>query len=550
MSMEHSDVIMLERSMVDGDSPKPAVDRAILYVNDSNAQAYNGQIIIDSTQLSTSMRWVDYSEAVIEVPLVLSLKSSIDISSTANSFMATLKAGSWNLIESLQVEFSNRNVQQSVSFSNFAYNYRVLSQWSQDDMEKYGDLCNFWLDSEASSRLATAASPTGRGICNNVGFVTAPSFAATAPLQSLNEGFKRRLEQTGLRAAGNGSISRVEGDFANSGVSYWVGDSGSGAAKCYNTFIICTIRLKDVSDLFSKMPLTKGLQARFTLRYNSARVTITGTSSGTTLVQASVTQLSGNTCPFMVSSAEATTGPLNTTIALGNQTITVENGVYRTSLTSVAHPALTSARLYVPSYILNADAEREYVTSDPVKTIQYEDVFQFIIPNIAAGGQINSLVSNGIVNPTKLVMIPYLQPADARTGGASIEQYQSVFDSAPVTAAPGVTIDQLQVQVAGKSIYDNAISYNWEQFLYEVSKSGVDGGVTTGVSSGLFSKLGYDNNYPYIVVDLSRRYAQQDILPKSIQVTGKLTNAYPCSLLVFVFYKRTIQIEVASGRIL
>jgi hypothetical protein len=546
--MEHPDVIMLENSMIDGDSPKPCVEKSILYVNDSNAQAYNGQITIDSTQFSTSTRWIDYSEAAIEIPLVISLKSSIDISAVAHSFMTTLKAGSWNLIESLQVEFSNRNVQQSVSFSNFAYNYRVLSQWSEEDMQKYGDLCNFWLDSEASTTRSSSPSTSGEGFMNNVAYAQKSVFTSVAPLQAHNEGFRRRLEQTGVGSTGNGGVSRNAADMQQSGVSYWV-QTGAGASAVYNTYVICTIRLKDVSDLFAKMPLTKGLQARFTIRYNSARAVLTCVAATEVMNQSSVSILSGNTCPFMISSAEATTGPMNLVLDAGDQTITIENGVFRTSLAPTnTHPALTSARLYVPSYVLNADAERDYVTSDPIKTIQYEDIYQYIITDVAANsGQINSLISNGIINPTKLVMIPYVSDLTLTDG---VQQYHSVFDSAPVTGAPGVTLNNLQVMLAGKAIYDQPISYSWEQFLYENSKSGIDGGRVTGLTSGLFSKLGYDHSYPYIVVDLSRRYSQQDILSKSIQVTAQNGSPYKVSLLCFVFYKRTISIETSSGKVM
>ncbi len=526
-----SDIVMLEKSMADLQLKNSGVlDKHVLFINDSNNGSYNGSIQIDSTVLSNSGRWLDYTESVLEMPCVIKLTSSVDmLSPNPNQFITTLKSGAFQLIDSIQVDYNNKNIVQSQSFTNFHTSYRVLSSWSSDDVKKYGDLTYVLPDSEASSLRSSVASPNGAGITNNRVFNEAiHNFTSSASKQSINEGLEKRLELT-TDKTGNGGITQSEAQLNQSGNAYYnLIDN-----KTNEWYIIATIRLKDLCDVFNKLPLIRGAQMRFTINYNAARVAITNTASN--LGVPAITMISGRTCPFMISSASVNQ-PSLPLLKIG--TFTIENSI------SSAHPALKSCRLYVPSYRLSPDIELLYLSASPVKEVDYTDIYQYTITSVSAGSQFNQLLTNAIVNPKKLIIVPMFSK---QASTANIEQYQNPFDSAPFTTAPSASITNFQVQISGQNIFNQATNYTWEQYLYEISKSGVESGLVTGLSSGLLSKKGFENSYSYIVVDLSRRTAGEDMIPKSIQVSGTNNTSFDMTYYCFIEYGRGININLSQG---
>jgi hypothetical protein len=78
--------------------------KLLTYVQDLNNGSYTGGIInIDSSNLSSNNRWIDWRSAYIEIPFTVAMKASTDISgATPSGYMAgLLKNGSWNLINYL-----------------------------------------------------------------------------------------------------------------------------------------------------------------------------------------------------------------------------------------------------------------------------------------------------------------------------------------------------------------------------------------------------------------------------------------------------------------
>jgi hypothetical protein len=150
---------------------------------------------------------------------------------------------------------------------------------------------------------------------------------------------------------------------------------------------------------------------------------------------------------------------MNGTVVNGGGGIfSVSCGVVSTTTpNSFASALLPSCRLYVPAYILNPTYEIQLVSIRPKLEGVYQDIYNFNITNIGAGASFNSILTNGIVNPKYLVMMPYLTGTAANTGLAiAANTYQSVFDTAPGTTAPLAAVTQFQVQIGGQ-IYSNRI---------------------------------------------------------------------------------------------
>lgn len=551
-----ADITTLQKSMMESDNITPFTEKQVLFINDTNGGSYNGTITFDTTVLSNSGRYLDYSDASIQVPLVLALVGSIDLTAAnvVHAFSAGLKSGHYNLIDSIQVDYQNKNVVQQQSFTNFYVNYKVLSEWSQEDLEKYGSTTGVSPDSPASFTYQNAASSRGLGITNNVPFFTpaAKSYAQASPIQSTNDGFARRLEANALAsvggAAGYGALTTLTTtqELNNVGQTYLTNPGAGGAAAVYYYSIVATIRLKDICDFFDKIPILKGAQIRISINYNACSFRLTNVAVGPTTTLTTYTQIAGRTCPVLVPGCQAG-APYNAIVTAGNGTVDFEYNVFKTANVgagTAVNAFLRACQLFVPAYTLSPDIEAKYLTSAPIKTIVYDDVYQYTITNTAANGSFNSILTNGILNPKKLIIIPFANPTAT---GTTYDEFKSPFDTAPSTTGPLISISNFQVQVSGKNMFDHPVNYNFEMFRNEVAKSGINGGDTTGLSSGLISQRMFEFGYRYYVCDLSRRLQSADSIPLSVQISGTNNSNVATDMYCIITYERAIQVEVASG---
>lgn len=543
-----SDAVVLSKAQFEPTPSKPFTEKQVLVLNDSNSGSYNGSITFDTTVLSNSGRWLDYSDAVIAVPMALSLQSSVDITANAHSYMCGLKSGYHQLIDSIQVDYLNKNVVQQQSFTNFFVSYKIMSEWSDGDLVKYGDLTGVWPDAPAGFSRAAAANARGDGFANNTAYVVGnKGFTAAAPLDQSNEGLRRRLEltaQNSVSAYASLNTTETATRLQNIGKNYYT-ESGAAAARVYTWYILATIRLKDICDFFDKIPLLKGAQIRMTLNYNAGRCVVAAVTGGPTFALSSVTMLAGRTIPFMLCDGTANQ-PGNAACVTGN--VTIEYNVRQTATPAcAANPLMSSAQLYVPAYNLSPDVEASYISSNPIKTIIYEDIYQFTLSGITSGANFNSILTNGILNPQKLVIVPLV--ASGSTGNSQ-EEHRSPFDSAPATTGPLVSIQNWQVSVSGKNMFDHPVRYDFEEFQQEVAKSGVYGGQVTGQCSGLISQKAWQYGYRYYVADISRRLQSSDNVPLAIQISGTNNTGATIDYFCFLTYQRSIQVDVATGIII
>lgn len=546
-------------SLEDEVSQNPMTDKEVLYVQDSNGGSYNGQINFDTSTLSNSGRWMAYSEGTIEIPFVMTYKSSVDSSAAGviNGYMAGLKSGSHHLIDSISVDYNNTNVVQLQSFTNFFVGYKVMTSWSQDDLTKWGDICGVAPDDSDSFQYSAAAARDGDGTSNNrVALVAAGTNVFRNQASGHNEGLYKRLHNTAYPLTSNdtgfganpevGTASRANAI----GLNYVSDNAGAAAARVWSWNIIATIRLKDLCDFFDKLPLIKGGFMRIQINYNSFDASITSAAAAAptmALAASGLTSRSGRTNPMMISSANA----LNPGAGLLDGTNTFACGVVSCTNSAASHPLLPSCRLQVPAYKLDAAREQELLSIQPVREVEYEDIYNYNIQSVAADGSFNSILTNGLVGVKKLVVIPQLSGTQANVGWANANTnppYQSPFDSSPATTAPLALIPQFNVSVGGTNIFQRNKQYDYETFCDEVSRSNcIDGGASTGLSCGLLSYKDWKYGYRYYVADISRRVAAEDAVPKSVVVQGVNGTAKVMDYICFITFLRKIKIDMATG---
>lgn len=281
-----------------------------------------------------------------------------------------------------------------------------------------------------------------------------------------------------------------------------------------------------------------------TVNYNAARTVLAGTASTDVMAITSVTMLSGRTNPILVASG-GVDEPMAPVLNQADQTITIEANVASTSNPAASNDLASSCELSAPAYLMDPSYEKAYLELGS-KRLQYDDIYEFTISSKNTGQSFNEIISNGILRPKQLVIVPVLA---SQTATADFIPYQSPFDTCPGTTSPCASITQFNVLLSGKAVYQQNISYGWSQFLNEVATSGAMGGLEDGVASGLISQHGWENGFSYHVVDLSRRLDSEDRVPISIQITGTNNTLLSMTYLCFVTYERSLSIDIATGSV-
>lgn len=621
-----SDQFLFASSMEGQTSAEPMVTKTVTYISDSNNGSYqSGQVQIDTSSLSNSGKWVAYNAAYLEIPLVLALYPTTAVTGFDTNLDCNFAAGLKNcfaaaLIHSFQLEVNNVSVQQLTPYTGFYINYKMMTSMSQDDLHKVGPSIGFYPDTCDSFTFNTAASPEGEGSSNNRNFglhmlypsnqgriYTSATVAAGAspitisqclvgtPLDSLyttntpsqnnkipstaNFGFFKRqtlyafqpsAAATSANSSNHYSLLLSESNARTLWTNYFATVSSSTTAtKVW--YILAQIRLKDMSDFFAQVPLTRGLYCRLVLNLNLATATLTssltnavagatgtyGSPAVTSFTQSSIS-MTQSTCPMMFASSNVGQGAQGVDtvgsktwklqLAIASLTPSQNGGLYSSAIT---HP-LTTCRLYAPAYVMNAAAESMYLQENPTKTIIYKDIINYIVPATATGVEINQLLTNGVVAPKTLIVIPIFSAGDAGNKLSQIAAHQSVFAAEPGTTSPLAALTNFNVLLAGQTIYQLNQQYDFQSFTDELQdQNAINGGQTTGLNSGLIDQYSWSMAYRYYVTDLSRRTSGAEMnIPKSIQIQGQNLSARTVTYFCFVEVERSVTLSLLNGAIL
>ncbi len=596
------DSIVFEETVNTEVSSSEFVDKQWLYVNDNNNGSYSSQILLDTTPLSNSGSYINWSESFILMPLVLQferLSGTAAMSDTAAfDYLGALKSGYWNMLHSMSVEFNNGNIIQQVPFLNVFCSFKNITSWSKNDLTNWGAVTGFCPDSARSwayLSVAPAASlvlaGSGSGLSNNrnapyvsitnlgTGYVaynnlTRATLSSVDVRQAWNDGLFER--QTYLNY--NPVDSGVNSFSSNQGLLM----SGANCSQVFRSFVSAAtnlrwiaidavIRLKDIADFYQKCPMLKGSTMRLYLNTNQCYFQVSQTSAiydaaGAITAQPILSLTAppvilggGGTCPVMYSSAglgqgaAALTPPALTTATtmVVNVAVSIVRTQFNQMATSQACP-ITSVRLYAPAYVLSPLSEQRLLSLTPTKRVVYNDIFQFSFPNQSVNSPFNILVSNGIPNIRSVLVscfLPSVSNGTAAAGAVRSSTLLSPFCSTPSSPDP-LIIQNFQIQISGKNLFVNPVQYDAEVFYEQlVSSNQLNGGLTTSLSSGLVSKQDFQSLYRYYYGNCSRSLPSEEGVAKAIQIQGTILSpiATAVDLMCFVEFEREITIDLRTG---
>ena len=559
-----ADELLYEMSKTEiSDTSSPFIKRELVYVIDQNSGSYaNNQIIMDCASISNSGKYADFSDGFFAIPLLITMTSTFNFSALACDFAVGLKSGFHQLVHSINVEYNSTSVVQATSLTNMYISYKLNTSLSLDDLVTIGTQIGFrGIDGPQSWRYAGALSNSGNGSLNNLnafaGLSVINNYGGTASnnpflLRQLDLVFNSSQDPQNVLLAGGTTWQTASSQFAR-GYTTDVVVAGGVYGKAWK--ILATLRLKDLSDFFSKLPLVRGAYMKIYLNLNQSLTTVTMNAANNVYCQANdIIVYGGSTNPLMFSSADTNNGSNRFATGAGKSfkvSVSVLNSLDTDCPTAIAkNDLLSSTRLYVPIYTMNPMKEEEYL-SNRVRVVKYRDIFQSQALNQA--NSFNILVQNGLAGLKNVIVCPMISSTVngvvAGTVATGFSPIRSPFASEPASCSPVQWISNYNVQISGVNIFAENANYGFIQFLQEVyGVNSINGGMTDGLTSGLISQTAYYNNYGYLVANVGRRLPEEDKTPKSVQISGTISCQNPVDLFIFCELEKSITIDIYSGK--
>jgi hypothetical protein len=533
-------------------------NKQFLWIPDVNNGSYlQNQIVYDLAAIANSGRPVDLQQSFIEIPLVMvtTITTAAALTNYAgNEWAASLKNGFWQLINSIDCQISNNSVINLTANSNIPINFKMLTTASQDDVAAYLPSLGSGKPDNADSIGYTATNFNGIGEYNNQ--IAKTSFAASGTW-GVGASNDARLERMKTTSFNPDALANFSTQFTSSTVcqqtlrNYCTRTNGTTTCTIVN-YITAHLPLKFLHDLFSKMPLVRGMFMRLTLNLNANCQSTAVASAGA--YTSFITNSQYLTFPCMMSPIGAGQG-IHSGAGGNDVTGVVQNlGIAKSYGTGTYTHPLSVSRFYACTYEMSPLAEESYFSSLPTKLIKYNDLYCNQTLNVAAGTTITQLISNSISRLRGLLIVPMLSGTANLSSGAGAKTAPSLspFSTSPATSCPHASIGGFNVLVSGTPIYAQNYVYNFESFINEFRKcNSINGGSTLGLNSGLIDENAWNSGYKMWFVDLSRHSSEaNDNIGRSLQVNFTNTSVATVDYYYFVFFEREFTISTSTGSLI
>ena len=619
-SMASDELVFSMSSQTEG-TPIVFIKRDWLSILDNQNQSYqSNQCVVDTSQLSNSNKYMNYSEANLIVPLLLTVTAPTQVGAanlvnTFNPNLAGVIPGdqfyspcdwafglkNWlgSIVHSFTCDMNGTTIIQATSYIGLWNTFQMLTSFSYNDFTSWANI-GFYPDTAESAVVTIAgggASFNGTGSCNNnnsftpvlVGFApvtaNAPERCQQTPVGNL--GFYKRQAMFNFDAfAGNNSNLygiparyQTYGNLLNGGLNQAQGsqqtltsmyksyifnqqNNQANVAGVWQQAIVGIIKLKHLHSFWQEIPLMKGVFFKMTLNLNNTYFQVTKAVAGdiNTLTVANMTSPLGGVNPLVIAGSNPPVGVANyallasgsnslkpatytMSIAVGGKCLCPIQTAYGPGLVQDS-PLLRSVTLNVPSYTFNPIFETSYL-SQTVKTVVYNDLYQYYIPSVPSGGNFNNLITNGIAGIQSVLVLPYYTSA-ANEGISPLQSPFGMEGGGPTS--PLCLINNFNVIVSGAQMIYQTEKYTYEQFVQQLyGYNQLNGGLNDEINSGLIDQNMFDRCYNYYYVNCARKLPIEQSVPMSVNIIGQNMSAREVSLYVFVCYQTQVSLDVLTG---
>ena len=570
-----ADQFVLDQSTEDIQKEFIFTQKKYVMTTDSNNTNYSqNQVIMDLANLANSGSYINFLQSYQVFPLVLAVNFKADtdnetmLSKTdaiGNNLLASLKNGSYQIINSVNVLLGSNEVVSIVPYQNLKINYEIVSSWCQDDVDKVGASLHFQKESgDTMSFSSTVGSnnnkiqgftQTGAGTYA-VTSATKSNIQSTAGMASnqVNTGRLGRMlrsniafDDTNITQLTNTATALAHGKDCCEYKATVAGATVKGSQTMI-FYINATIRLADIHDYFRQAPLHRNSYYQITYNLNinsivSYKVALDGVVSAYTVSSGT------NTIPFQTSQLLAGLGNLSKAGTVTAQ-LTLGVGSSSVDLASTAKAHVQSSRLYACMMKFTPEHEARYLSlGGGIRTIKFMETFVQTGGSLSAvpsGGNVQVLLSGSFPRIRKLILFPFISASANKIG---VNPNQSVFASEPATCSPYSYIEDFNVVVSGEYIYAQNQKLCYEQYQELLNDNSLNGSLGRSMNSGLLSQQDFENGYGFIVCDLSRKNAVEDNIQKSIVVNFVNKSLLAMDYIAMLFYEKEIMLNVSTGNL-
>jgi hypothetical protein len=561
------DLVTYSKSVEEKSSESVFLNQSWLSVLDSNNGSYSSsQSTLETTSLASSDRFMDYREAYLSIPLLLTLGNAIN-ANTAGLTGATnvskimgLKNSYTSLIHSMSVDLNGTNIIQSTPFSELYNAFKLMTSLSWADVATQGATIGFYPDDVMAATSYTdndVGGKAGMVVNNNDKLTTSLDAAAVGKVG--NKGFAERLRYINYDAD-----AKVGGDDAE--VSQSVFQTKSAADQLYKsqvitkhdgdgshspvvqTQVMAIVKLKHLHSYFQNVPMSKGCQYRFIFNLNQSTSTLTTNGTivtGETLVKSAysgVVPLMLASCAGSGAAIKAVIGTVRADLSVGNTCLDNTLAGYTGTTTSALG---RSIELHVPSYVMNPSLEAAYISAGSNRKVVYDDVYSFTIRGVEPSQNVNQLVTSGIRGIKSILLVP-MHTADANGGLNEFQSVQSSCGGGDCAMLSSIT--NFNVQVGGVAQLASNARYGYEMFVEQFAGvNAVNAGMSDGLCSGLINERAWSQKAGYIYLAVNRGTELEKSSPKSVQVQFQSLAAKKIDYYVYITYETSINLDLGLG---
>ena len=560
------DEIVYDMSKQSEASSQIFVKKDWINILDNQNGSYNGnQSVIDTSQLSNSNKYMNYREAYLTVPLLLTATSPAsavaaeqflpNVAGTSADYVFGLKNWYGSIVHSMTLDLNGTTIIQQTPYAGMWNTFKLMTSLSLDDLKTQGSAIGFYPDTADSVGVSSANSRAGL-INSTVHNSPVGAFdvvgGAFNPAGTFNEGLLRRqqawnFDPEGLSSGGAAFSTLITPSNLNLLWKSYIFNKLPATAAVQGVFqvaITAIIKLKHLHSFFDRIPLAKGLFFKMTLNLNQSSVDLT-TGAGSIITACSVNSPLGGVSPIMVcadgvAASLPESNAVKVSLSVGGSVIGPQRNTTGVLDTDLGRNII----LNVPAYTFAPTYESAYLSS-PVKKIDYCDIYQYQVLNIAANGVVNQLISNGIAGVKSVLTLPFYTAA--ANGG--VQPIQSPFEGAGCgPTSPLCMLTSFNVQLSGQNQIYNTQRYAHSQFLDQLYGHGaVSSGQLDGLTSGLVGKSEFEKCYNYYYVSCDYGLPVEKDVPKSVNILGTNTSSKAIDLFVFVEYETSVSVDILTG---
>lgn len=557
--MSSADVLVFDMANAPTQSTNVFVKKDYFSVQDDQGSAgYSGnQSVLQLSSLANSNRYMDFKNAYLTMPLIITLTAdgvgtAFTPATTNNNFAVGLKNWFGHVIHSVQVDYNNSTAQQLTSFQSLLNCFKLHTTLSWDDVCSIGSSIGYHPDSAQSWGYKSST----RGLENNRNLISATQTDGNR-LCNGNKGLYKRQSAIAYDPSVATAIDGGAGDAFSTLCSatnatnlyrsyvYNKVDGTGAIAGTLQIAITAKIMAKHISDFFAKMPLVKGAFIKLTMNLNQPVVDFT--VAGGVVSAQSVNSPLGGVNPLMIAAITDGIGGLAADgykLSLGVGRTPPSWAQHSSAAQLQAAPLATNVEFHTPAVVFSPVFESAYLSTS-VKRFEYEDFYNYNVVGRVGGSRITELLTNGVKNQTRLVVMPFLTAAS--NGG--VAPIQSALTTDGATCSP-VALNDFNILLSGASLLQSNYRYSYEMFMEQLRSAGaINGGMTDGFTSGIIDQVAFENNYGYMVVDTARMLDIEREVPKSVQLLTQIQapSGVSVDLYTYICYKNDFAIDALTG---